>query len=222
MVKETKGVQIESYEPYHIGIKLDADINLERLKSKIKGPLKEKEYKIREEVLLVEPRVTAIAAKEILGIKDNVRVELNFIANALNIIGEKPEKVIKIFKEISNILPEMGYNTSIAVSFYEIIMNATLKSDKNPIEMIANSTKLNLESLSARAVAVDGLKLSNKSKKEMKDQLTELFIEPSPISPNDRFSINFLYRSKEKEEVELFHNKISDVVIKIIQSLGGE
>ena len=213
-------MEIERYEPYHIGIKLEPGHDMGVLWDRLRRALSARsDYKV-----LGEPQIgqaIGIApGKVVLAVKDDVRIELNFPAAALNTIGESPKKVSDTFKEVaSEILPSEDYDMDIVVSFYEILTNVTIKSDKKPTEILNNSMKLDLELLKQRNVSVSGLKLSNEFTLRDRGRLTEVIVEPSATSPRDKFKVSLQYRSVDKEEIVQFHEKVEDFVIKLIQSL---
>ena len=43
-------MEIESFEPYHIGTKLKPSVDITQLKKKIKNKLKEHDYKLMEDI----------------------------------------------------------------------------------------------------------------------------------------------------------------------------
>lgn len=209
---------IESYEPYHLGIKLDLIVNLIGLRDKLKKLLKEKGY----EESAAQPQFGLEPAVEVLGIRDGVRIELNFVAQAINTIGDEPGKVFEQFEELVKLFSDMGYDTNIAIPFYEIVTNIDVKSEKNPVELIDSAVKLSIEPpLSTRGVTVTSLRISNKLKPEMREVFTDISIQPNPVNPSNRFFIQLVYRSKSRDEIKSFHDQLEDTVLKILNSLGA-
>ncbi len=211
---------VESYEPYHLGIKLDLIVNLIGLRDKIKKLLKDKGYEVEKE-LATQPQISLEPASEVLGIREGVRIELNFVAQAINTIGDEPSRVFEQFEKVVELFSDMEYDTNIAIAFYEIVTNIVVKSEKNPVELIANAVKLSIEPpLSARGVTVTGLRISNKLKPEMREVFTDISIQPNPVNPSNRFFIQLVYRSKSRDEIKSFHEQLEETVLKILNSLG--
>jgi hypothetical protein len=214
-------MEIERYEPYHIGIKFESGQDLDRLWSRVREALKTRGYAIPGEPQF-ETRAGIVPSKAVMGIKGKTNVELNFAASAINTIGEKPKDVSTIFEEVATkILPGEGYDMDVVVSFYEIIANATVKSDREPVEVLNESAKLNLEPLKGRRVSIAGLKVNNTFTLRDKNYLTEIIIEPSPSSPRNRFMLHLVYRSRDIGEISSFHDSVDDLISKIIHSLGA-
>lgn len=212
-------MEIESYELYHIGTKLNPNVNLDVLKNKMESALKEKEYEIVEKPKIELPIKIGLSI-EVLGIKKDVKVELNFDAHALNVVGRKPDDVFEIFNEIIPSLSSLGYELEATVLFYEIVTNLIIKSERNPREILNKSSKVNLEPWrEVGDINVIGMRVGTWISKE--HELMSLIIEPSPVSPSNRFVLKLRFQSKEKEKIGSFHTKLNDRVMQVIQSLGG-
>lgn len=211
-------MEIKSFEPYHIGTKLQPHVNLDILGSKLRRVLKEKGYESTEKPVIELP-IKIEPPREVLGVKKGVKVELNLPATALNTIGEEPENVIEVFKEVNAILPDLNYDLEATVVFYEIIANMMIKSTKRPREMISKALKINLKPLEDMGeVVVDSFRIVNVSPTEEQGAI-RMIIEPNPSNPNTMYLVRLVYRSPKKERIELFHNKLQSRVLKIIQSL---
>ncbi len=205
-------IRIESYEPYHIGIKLEQHVNLDFFKKKIKDILKGKEYNI------IEDSIIESLIKEVVGIKNNVKVELNRATQALNIIGENPTNVTEIFDEITANIPE-GYDIDSIMSFYEIITNMNIMLDTNPTDLLTKSSNIDLSSLKdIDNMIISSIMISNSTKE--KYNIFKLIIEPNPVSPSNSFYIKLLYRSREKQKVIFFQNILEDRITRLIKSIG--
>ncbi len=213
-------MKIERYEPYHIGIKFESGQDMGVLIGRIRKALSTRsDYKVTGEPQIA-PAIEKASGKVVLAVKDDVKIELNFPAAALNTIGENPKKVSDTFKEVaSEILPSEGYDMDIVVSFYEILTHVTIKSDKEPTAILNNSMKLDLELFKQRNVSISGLKMSNEFMLRDRGRLTEVIVEPNATSPRDKFKVSLIYRSIDKVEIAQFHEKVEDFVIKLIQSL---
>lgn len=211
-------MEIKSFEPYHIGTKLQPHVDLDILASKLRKALKEKEYEGTEKPV-VELPIKIEPPREILGVKKEVRVELNLPATALNTIGEKPENVIEVFREVNSLLPELNYDLEATVVFYEIIANIIIESTKPPREMINKALKIDLRPLNGMGkVVVDSFRIINVSPTERQGAI-RMIVAPNPSNPNTMFLVRLVYRAPKKEGIELFHKKLQSKVLKVIQSL---
>jgi hypothetical protein len=139
-------LNIESYEPYHIGNKLNPATNFDGLKTKLKEKLKTIGYSVTEKTLSGQQIILDLPI-ETLGTKNDVRVELNHLAQALNVVGTKPESVTEIFTEIISVLPDIGYELETSL-LYEIVASIVIKSDDKPTDILNRFVNLDLGTLS--------------------------------------------------------------------------
>ncbi len=136
-------------------------------------------------------------------------------------MGKESANVSKIFSEVVNILPDIGYDTTATVIFYEILANLNIKLDKNPQDILTDSSTIDLKSLrDITDVGVTGVLISNKDKAP-EYAIFSLIIEPSPNSPRDRFVIRLQYRSRDTKEILTFQKSLEDRLTRIIESIEG-
>ncbi|MGQ9723593.1 MAG: hypothetical protein ACUVXA_20020 [Candidatus Jordarchaeum sp.] len=211
-------MEIVSFEPYHIGIKLLPHVNLGVLEGKLRRVLKEKGFEGTEKPV-VELPVKFGPPIEVVGVKNDVRIELHIPASALNTIGEKPEIVMAVFEEINTILPELNYDLKATVAFYEILANILIKSKKRPVEMINKALKINLEPLKEIGeVVVDSFRIINISPKEEESSL-RMIVEPNPNNPDSMYLVRLSFQSPKMEKIASFHNELQSRILKTINSL---
>jgi len=208
-------MNVESFEPYHIGTKLIPDIDLNIFLEKITKVIEQNEYEVPKEPI---SNIQIIGSPtKIIGVKNDVRIELNFAAQALNVIGRNPSDVFDIFEEVQDLLPSIGYEIDATVLFYEIISTIIIKTDKDPVELLKKSTRLDFTAFEdIYDLGVIGLRISNMEKNNI---LFNLIIEPNKTSPNSRFSVQLQFRSKEKEKIQFINNELENKILSIIQSL---
>lgn len=212
-------MEIESYDLCHIGIKLKSFVDLNVLKDKIKKILSARGYELVDKTLIDSERRVI---KVIICAKENISIELNYMANALNIVGTELINVSNIFNEVVSILPDIGYDTTATVVFYEILANLNIKSYKNPLDILTYSSRIDLKSLGdIKDVGITGVSISNKDQAS-EHEIFSLIIEPSPNSPRDRFAIRLQYRSKDTKEILAFQKSLEGRITRIIESFGGE
>jgi len=209
-------MEIESYDRCHIGIKLRPIVDLNILKERIEKILPEHGYDLD-----VEEVANAGIGQKIIGTKENTNVELNYVVHALNTVGKEPVSVLNVFKEVTQFLPDIGYDPNAVIVFYEVLINMNMKSDKNPRDILSKSSRVDLSPLDdINDVGVTGVLISNKEVAQ-EHELFSLIIEPNPISPMNRFTVKLQYRSKDTEDILSFQKSLEDRIAKIIQSIGG-
>lgn len=211
-------MKIESYEPYHIGTKLNPYINFDALKEKLKTELGKRGYELSKEVVTEPIKITP--SREFLATKNNTKVELNLSAQALNVIGSAPKNVLETFNELMNLLPTLGYETDAAIVFHEILANVNIKTDEKPLEILNKSTRIKFKLLKDIGdLGLTAIRISNV--REDDEDLVNLIIEPNPASPATRFIISLLFRSKARNKIELFHDQLEKKILEVMTQLRG-
>ena len=206
-------MEIESYDPYHIGIKLKSHVDLKAFEKKIKKNLKKKNFVVNEENITDSP----IPKSDILGKKGNVNILLNMVSWAINSVGDKPNDVIKIFNEVFDTIQSSGYEEDATINFYEIITNISIKTNKKPIELLNKNLKLDLKYLANNdKLNVLGVRIGDKLPEDGTD-FTQIIIEPKPTSPNNRMLIVVGYRSSKKEKLNTFHYDLNTKINKFLK-----
>ena len=211
-------LEIEEYVPFHIGIKLIQGMPLNNIKKSMKEKLESNGYEIPIE--RKDMQFPFNLPLEPIGFKNNVEVTVNFEKEALNIVGETPNDVKDIFKEILDYLLELNYdNLEDIILFYEIVTNVGLKSDNNPLEVMDSSLNIKLDNLkkinpqiSPIAIRIGSFRVNLE-----KNDHVELIIEPKKGSHSDRYMARLRYQSKNKDNILTF--PFEDELIQIISSL---
>jgi hypothetical protein len=215
-------MKIESYESYRVGVRLNPNVRLDDLENKMKKVLEEKQYEVVKESEIGFPGFPMRMEEpvDILGAKSGTRVELNFFGNMLNAVGEKPNDVNKILDEIISFLPNLGYELEATIMYYEISANMIVKSDETPRRILNGSSKVDLESM-RKLIDVDviGMRIGNAAPREIEG--IELVIEPSPVSPSNRFFVRLRYRSKEIKKIKALYAELDTIILRTMNSLEG-
>lgn len=211
-------LEIESYEPYHIGNKLNPATNFDSLKTKLKEKLKTIGYSVTEKTPSGQQIILDMPI-EMLGTKNDVRVELNHIAQALNVVGTQPEKVTEIFTEITSSLSDIGYELDKISLLYEIVASVIIKSDDKPIDILNKSVNLDLKPLCIDELNMNivGMRIGGENTENGKS--FTMAIEPNVTSPSSRFLVRLNYRSKETVDIEMFYKDIDTKIIDLIGQL---
>ncbi|UCC91624.1 MAG: hypothetical protein JSV39_04950, partial [Candidatus Aenigmatarchaeota archaeon] len=187
-------MKIESYKPYHIGIKLKPYVDLDALKNDIIETLKTKGgYKItsKRKIDLGDVKIGFHLVGETIATKDDTKIQLDFSANALNSIGKDQKEVINVFKQLIEIMPKKGYDLKATISFYEII-SIVFISEIELEKMFKNVLKINQKRIDSLGLNIqtDGFRL--KSPKEIPS--ADFIFEPNPTNPKKSLSLKLSYR----------------------------
>ena len=208
-------MEIESFEPYHIGTKLMPNVDILLLKKKIKNKLKDFKYKIIED----SSSDSILPQMENLALKNDVRVVLNSLVHALNTIGDNPDKVLSIFQEVNKLMFELDYEEKSTVAFYEIVTNVSIKVKTKPVEILNKHSKSLLELIKGIGqLSTTAIRLSDKNPQDTKEY-TEISIEPKPTSPNTYLFVSIVFRSQNIQKIINFTKNINDNIQNIIKKL---
>ena len=206
-------VEIDSYELYHIGNKLNPAINFEKFKDDLETSLKDCGFSIKKEDSFNRINVPS----EVICTKNNVKVELNYERQALNLIGTNPSEVTSIFEEIISTLPDMDYEIDSTIVFFEVIAGILLKSPGKPLEKIGALINLNtklftdddIPEVNAIGIRIGGNEPSDKA-------FITLTIEPNPVNPNLKTAVKIQYRA-EKQNIIEFYRKLDGKIMKLFE-----
>ncbi|MFA0821930.1 MAG: hypothetical protein ACC612_03450 [Methanomethylovorans sp.] len=209
-------VEIDSYELYHIGNKLNPAINFEKLREELRANLETLGFTITKDETMNSVRSVP---SEVIAIKKNVKLELNYAAQALNLMGTEPYEVTLLFEEVLTLLQKMEYEIDSLVIFFEVIASVILKSQDKPVEKIGASIGLNPKLFADNNVPiVNTIGLRIGGNKPSDKTFINLTVEPSPINPNLKTTVRVHYRA-EKENIIKFHEKLSDNIKEIFKAL---
>ena len=209
-------VEIDSYERYHIGNKLNPAINFEKLKDELETSLKDCGFLITKGN---DSFNLTNVPSEVICAKNNVEVELNYATQALNLIGTKPSDVTSIFEEIISILSDLEYEIDSTVIFFEIIADIILKSHEKPIEKIGGLINLNSKLFTENnipEVNTIGLRIGGNNPSDK--AFVTLTIEPNPVNPNLKTAVKVQYRA-EKQNIIEFHKELDGKIKELFRQL---
>jgi len=208
-------MKIESFDPYHIGIKLN-NVNFQIFRQKIIKTMKSLEMPIsaKDEMPFNVPI-------EILTSDGETRIELNYSSLAINTIGNDPHKTNELFSKLTKVLTTIGYELDSLVIFYEVQTNINIKLDTSPLELVSKSVSCNLESWKElhSGVSVNGIKIELVDN-ELGAQSLAIVVYPNPIRPKHYLLVSVRYQHIEDDKIIDFGNKIEKRVLNLIGSLG--
>ena len=211
-------MKIESYEPFHIGSKFIYYVD----KGYVIGKLydyyernKKTGFNLNKDVLkgdkLLSPFLDIITNPE-----EKLLIQMNLSANALNVIGDKPEKVINLFIELMGILPDLGFELDSTFTFYEILTNIILllePEDKRPNEIFHKfSSNLFTKLDDIPDLKVNHIKFSSELIPKENDERFNLEIFPNQTSPDKRIILKILKRVKDYNELIPFQKRLEKLI----------
>lgn len=206
----SNGPKIESYEPFHIGIRMRLSLDTNFM-NKFRDLLKEDNFELLDPVEYNIPPVLDIAKD------NNVMVQINFTANSVNIFGNSPSNVSEILTRIFELFNKMGIDINFGISFYELIAELSIVTDETPSDIFKNLINWDLDYFKKLNVSTTGLKIST----EMVDE-TEIFdytIEPKLLSPKTRYHSRMLLRSKDINKINDLKENMESIVKSSISQL---
>lgn len=211
-------MKINSFSPYHIGIKLNPAIPIRELRQIILENVRTFNMeKIAGEI--IQPNIST----EIL-VKDNdVRIEMNFVALALNTVGENPKKVTDIFEKVVKLLSENNYDLKSLAIFYELVISAHIDHGGDSFKILNKAVKCNITSVKdlVSDMSVEGIKFNIGLEDKDQDALG-LIVNISPINPSKFLLIKISYQTRNFEKISGLKNTIEEKLLTIAKSLGED
>lgn len=212
---------VEFYEPYHIGSKLIYYVVPQRLMNKLQDYFEKNEtgYIINKEAIskdsLISPVVMILKNEQ-----NNVEVQVNYSAPALNCIGSVPEYVLDLSQNIMKILPELGYDLESTFLFYEIIANVILKVKKPAEEILKKFSTLKIsEELKIPMLNVTQIRFSDKFIPKQDEEYFEVTLFPHRTSPKNRLILRILKRFTKYEDLLAFNKNQDNFILDIYKNL---
>ena len=212
-------MKIESYEPFHVGIKLINTISLPAFRKRLIEGMKKQGFTVVANEEYDSDNKTETIAKN-----DNAKIEFNYPLFALNTVGSVPKKVADEFEKLVNLLTSLDYELENAlVSFYDILSNVIIHSDEDAIKLINNSVKCSLEPWKEinPNVQISALKIDLSDLEYGKEQMT-ITVGHNPVRPKSSLVLGFRYQLIEKDKVIEFCNKIDERISNFISSFGDK
>ena len=203
-------MEIESFEPYHIGIKLRPPID-PAIITKLISTLQKMDFETIQQAPYGIPLIE-IARKK------NTVVQINLDANAVNAIGINPNDVMSIHEELIKSFDAINIDLESSVSFYELISVISIKTHQNPQKVLENNIKFDLSLFSKYDASISGIKIS-KSKIENENELFEIYTEPKSLSPRERYYMRIFLKSSNFDEIKDLNDNIKEFVEEYIQNL---
>lgn len=213
-------MEIQSFEPYHIGIKLNPSLPIDALRQKILPKLRSSGF---NEVS--EDKIPSNVSHEIEVIaKDgNNKIELNYPLSALNTVGTEPTGTTETFKKLLGIIESLGYEIKGVAASIDIVTNVFVKTDDDPTELINGSVKCDLNPWQElnKNTNVNGLKIDLIDEEYGKETL-RIIVGPSSLSPTSQIVLTFRYVNIEPEPIIDFGLKLEERTKKFVNSLGSK
>lgn len=202
-------VEIDSYERYHIGSKLNPGTNFENLRDQLKFNVTNVGFTPIDEKVsgsAIHPPV------EIIATKNNVKLELNYALQALNVIGTSPSEVTSSFEEIMSILINLEYDIDRTFVFNEVVATIILKSHDKPFDVIGEAIGLksdlfidaNIPNINTVGIRIGGNEPTDKT-------FLNIIIEPNPTNPNLKTSVKVHYRG-DKTYILNFYESLNEKI----------
>lgn len=218
-------MKIESYEPFHIGSKFIYYVDKAHLLGKLYEYYEnnmEEGFKLNADVLKGDQSFLPIF-NIITNPKEKLTLQMNLSSNALNVIGNDPNKVVAFFIKLMNNLPELGFELDSTFKFYEIITNIILlleAEDKSSGEIFNKFSSNLFENLEIiPSLKVNHIRFSDELVSKENDEIFNLEILPNRTSPNKRIILKILKRSKNYNELTQFQKELDNLIKNIYEQL---
>lgn len=206
------------YESYHLGTKLNPIVNLDTLGGKLANLLKPLGYDVPDvdkyaKESLVAPTTTTI------GTKNDTKVQLNFVANAINVIGQCPKNVDGIFNELLSLIKKNDYDLESVIAFHEVVANILIKNISDPQEKLNQLIKIKSDTLHRFGYVLENTGLQFKYHSAKKDGLN-IIIQSNPLNPKESILVQLIFRPTDMKNLKDFNLEIEKILLEILNSIG--
>lgn len=204
--------EIEAYEPYHLGIKMKQMLDLNFV-NKFRNLLSENNFD-----MLIESQERKLPPILDIAQKNNTIIQINFPGNSINVFGDDPKNVGDIQDKVIELFDNMGIDITFAISFYELIGELSIKTYKNPYEVLENKIKWDMDEFENLNASITGLKVSTT---EAIDEMEyfEFTIEPKVLSPKNRYHSRIFRRSRNIDKIKDLQDNIESIVTRAITQI---
>jgi len=211
-------MEIQSYDPFHIGIKINPSMPIAILRKKLLSKLRDSEFLVDAPDELA-PNVTP--ENEVIASDGKNRIELNYKLSALNTVGEEPDSTTATFQKLLSVISKLGYEIKGIATSIDVVTNVFIKTDKDPTELINNSVKCDLKPWKElnENTNVNGIKIDLIDEEYGKESL-RLMMGPSSYSPTKQVVLTVRYLSTEAEDIIDFCKKLEERIIRFMKSIG--
>lgn len=216
-------IRIKSYEPFHIGSKIRYYVDLGHLIAKLYDHFEEnpKENFETNENILSRDKFFSPLFNILTNKKEKMTIQLSYTANALNVIGNKPENVIDLFLDLMDILPSLGFELESTFSFYEIITNIILFIDGiTPSEIFENLTSKKLSEINyIPDLNINFLRFTDKFNPMEDEERFQLELVPNRTNPNKSIILRILNRSLDYNKLKKFQENLENIIKEVYNKL---
>jgi hypothetical protein len=206
-----QNLNIDSYEPYVFGLKLNPDIDIHSVEKKVRTILPDMDFEV--------PPTTPFPQGPIViaGTKHGAEFKINFDSKSFLIESNTPNNVQNMYNELPGVFDAIKLDIDDSVMFYEILSNIGIETDGNPREIISNSCKINVSNITDMDTFVSGIKINSI---DPSGKIIGLVIEPKAGNPNKFYFVNLIYRTNDTSDLIEFHANLADKIKEVINSLG--
>ena len=212
-------LKIETYEPYHIGIKLTNALALPAFRKRVISALSE-----QTDFVVSVVAFDGLSPNDVIATINDVRIEINYQSQALNVIGDEPETTTTVFKKLLDILESLDYELdNTLVVFYEILSNVLVNVDEDYSKVLTNSVSCDLNGFKElnSNVKISTVKIDFVDK-ESGNEALDLVIGSNQVRPKTSMIVGIKYRTSDKVKTLDFCDKIEERVLTLLKSFGSK
>jgi len=157
-----------------------------------------------------------------------VLVDGNSDKGVIGVFSRDPLLAIREFIDIEEAIKK-DIRIDLKPYFYEVLVEAEVYTDENPLKVLSNigeKTSI-IKDLSkvVKNISLFGLRLSRKNQNPDSVEWLDIQVLPSVVRADKAYFISIVYRSKDRENVANFGEKILEYItglINCIESHGSE
>lgn len=213
-------MEIKSYDPYHIGIKINSQLPILHFREKILSNLRSAGLNTDN---LEEHTSNVPSENEVIALDGKIRIEFNYKLNAVNTEGDDPIKTTNTFKKLLKVIEQTDLEMKGISTSIDVVTNVFVKTDSTPAELINKSIKCDLapwKEINQDVEILNGIKIDLIDEKFGKESL-RIIIGPSSLNPTTQLALTIRYLHIETQPIITFGEKLEERVMKFLNSLGG-
>jgi len=159
--------------------------------------------------------------------KRDVLIEIDHTRKLVAVNGKSIDETIQTFSETTDLIREDFYvNWDEELDFVELIAHYLIKTEKNPIRVIEDSTELTvgnrLQEILGSDISQSRLSLVQKGISPSSRRWFEITISPKLSMPTKAYWVEVIFRDENDTAVTNFASNINSTISNIINALESD
>jgi len=159
--------------------------------------------------------------------KRNVLIEIDHNRKLVAVNGKSIEETLQTFSDMTDLITEDFYvNWDEELDFVELIAHYLIKSERNPFQVIQDSTELTvgnkLQEILGSDISQSRLSLVQKGSSPSSRSWFEINISPKLTMPTKAYWVEVIFRDENDTAVTNFASNINSTITNIINAIESD